>query len=271
MTVAERRNQVKSRGDRFASRPPTRIWLEQPDPRNPYLAERSYCHGYEIEQLMSGRSFVEVFYLLFRGELPEREQARLLERLMIGLIDPGPRHPATRAAMNAGIGRTRRAHILPIALAVQGGEHLGGDEVEAAMRFLSANLDADPVSVRAANPDRDEEGDRRAFPGFGSRYGGIDPMARRLAAHLAALPGAGRHLAWGVAAADRLREEGMGWLMPGVAAAALCDLGFPHRAGAGLFQLFAAPGLYAHGLEMADQPITAMPFLDAEHYVIEHD
>lgn len=260
---------VQSRGDRFASRPPTRIWLEQPSPRNPYLAERSYCHGYEIEQLMAGRSFVEVFYLLFRGELPGREEARLLERLMIGLIDPGPRHPATRAAMNAGIGRTRRGHILPIALAVQGGEHLGGDEVEAAMRFLAANLDADPVLACATNPDA--EGDRRAFPGFGSRHGGIDPMAGRLAAHLTALPGAGRHLAWGTAAAARLGGAGMGWLMPGVAAAVLCDLGFSHRAGAGLYQLFAAPGLLAHGLEMADQPITAMPFLDADHYVIERD
>lgn len=262
---------VKSRGDRFASRPPTRIWLEQASPRNPYLAERCYCHGYEIEDLMAGRGFVEVFYLLFRGELPEPDQARLLERLMIALIDPGPRHAATRAAMNAGIGRTRRPDILPIALAVQGGAHLGGEEVEAAMRFLAASLERAPAEALAAAPEPSGQGDRRAAPGFGSHYGGIDPLAGRLAAHLAALPGAGRHLAWGMAAAEHLRPDGMGWLLPGVAAAALCDLGFSHRAGAGLFQLFAAPGLLAHGLEMAGRPITDMPFLDADHYVIERD
>lgn len=262
---------VKPRGDRFARRPATRIWLEEASPRNPYLAERCYCHGYEIEALMAGRGFVEVFYLLFRGELPGRDQAELLERLMIALIDPGPRHAATRAAMNAGVGRTRRPDILPIALAVQGGAHLGGEEVEAAMRFLAANVERPPAEALADPAASAGEGDRRAAPGFGTRFGGVDPMAERLANHLAALPGAGRHLAWGAAAADHLRPAGMGWLVPGVAAAALCDLGFSYRAGAGLFQLFAAPGLLAHGLEMAAQPITAMPFLEAEHYVIERD
>jgi citrate synthase len=192
-----------------------------------------------------------------------------LERLMIALINPGPRHAATRAAMNAGIGRTATAHILPIALSVQGGAHLGGAEVEAAMRFIAANQSLEPAAVLTAHPAPESPGDKRPFPGFGSLYGGIDPLAARFAAHLARLPGAGGSLAWGNAVAEQLREEGMGWLLPGLAAAVFCDLGFPARAGAGLFQLLTAPGLLAHGLEMATRPITAMPFLDAEHYVIE--
>lgn len=137
------------------------------------------------------------------------------------------------------------------------------------MRFLAAHVDHPPTDLTFTPAAPDSEGDRRAFPGFGTRYGGIDPLAARIAAHLIAQPGAGRHLAWGEAAAETLREQGMGWLITGVAAAALCDLGFEPRAGAGLFQLLSAPGLLAHGLEMAGQPITAMPFLDADHYVIE--
>jgi citrate synthase len=265
------RKQVKTRGDQFASRPPTTVWLEQPSQANPYLAERSYCHGYELGQLTEGCNFVDVLYLLFRGELPDPDQARLLEQLMIASINPGPRHPATRAAMNAGIGRTRRPDILPIALSVLGGAHLGGDEVEAAMRFLVANVARTPAEVLTDVPAVSAEGDVRACPGFGTRFGGIDPMAERLGKQLAGLPAAGPHLAWGGAAAGVLRPAGMGWLMPGVVAAALCDLGFSYRAGAGLFQLFSAPGLLAHGLEMAGQPLTAMPFLDQDHYVIERD
>ncbi|MEW5786997.1 MAG: citrate synthase [Pseudomonadota bacterium] len=268
--AGSREPSVKSRGERFAERPATRLWLEQPAPGNPYLAERCYCHGYELDALMAGRRFAEVFYLLFRGELPHPAQADLLERLMIALINPGPRHAATRAAMNAGIGRTRRPDILPIALAVQGGAHLGGEEVESAMGFLAANL-ARPPAETWQSADPSAPGDRRAAPGFGSRFGGIDPMAARLAGHLAAMPGAGPHLAWGQAAAAGLNPLGMGWLYPGVAAAALLDLGFSRTQGAGLYQIFSAPGLLAHGLEMAGRPITAMPFLDAEHYVIERD
>lgn len=266
-------SEVRRRGEHFASRPATRICLEEASARNPYLAERRYCHGYEIGQMMGGVSFVDMFYLLFRGELPTREQSDLLEQLMIALINPGPRHAATRAAMNAGVGRTARAHILPIALNVFGGEHLGGGEAEAAMRFLLGNVDTPPENLlepSSAAPSA-EPATAPAFPGFGAHFGGVDPLAARIAAHLSAQPGSGRHLAWGMRLAEALAPAGAGWLMPGVAAAALCDLGFQAHAGAGLYQLFAAPGLFAHGLEMAGQPLTAMPFLDAARYVIERD
>lgn len=58
----------------------------------------------------------------------------------------------------------------------------------------------------------------------------------------------------------------MGWLARGVAAATMCDLGFHPRVRAGIFQLISAPGLLAHGLELTNKPITAMPFLHEHHY-----
>ena len=33
-------------------------------------------------------------------------------------------------------------------------------------------------------------------------------------------------------------------------------------------QIAGAPGLLAHAVELANQPTTAMPFVDDEHYVI---
>jgi citrate synthase len=61
----------------------------------------------------------------------------------------------------------------------------------------------------------------------------------------------------------------MGWLTTGVAAAVFCDLGFQPKIGGALFQLLGAPGLAAHGLELANKPITAMPYISDENYVIE--
>jgi len=52
-------------------------------------------------------------------------------------------------------------------------------------------------------------------------------------------------------------------------AAILCELGFQPRMGAGMFQLISAPGIFAHGIEMANKPITAMPFPDDKDYSIE--
>jgi len=190
---------------------------------------------------------------------------------MVGLCSPGPRHPATRAVMNAGVGKTESAHILPIGLSILGGEHLGGAEVSAAMRFLRSRIGRDPLEVAAgllSEQQRPAEGGWHPAPGFGSRYGARDPLSQGLAGRLAGLAGAGSCLGWGMRLAEALAPHRMGWLPTGVAGAALADLGFHPRAGAGLFQIMSAPGLLAHGLELANKPITAMPFVDDDHYHI---
>jgi len=274
MTAERKHDPVSLRKETFAQRTATRIWYEEPSRHNPYLAVNSLCHGYDLCELMEKRSFVDVFYLLFSGELPTKAQSQLLQTLMVAFINPGPRHPATRAAMNAGVGKTNPLHILPIASSVLGGEFMGGGEVETAMHFLDKYLGSDPsvVSKSAMLQSIDsssEESAASVTPGFGKRYGGIDPMAARIAHHLLELEGAGRALKWAEKLVTSLSPHGISWLMTGVAAAVFTDLGFAPRVGGCLFQLLGSPGLLAHGLEMASKPINAMPFISDENYVVE--
>lgn len=254
---------VKSRNEPFAEKTSTSIWYETPAEDNPYIAQAAYCYGYSIVELMAKRSYTDVIYLLFRGELPSSDQAELLQHLMIALINPGPRHPATRAAMNAGIGKTDPLHILPISTAVYAGDYAGAKEVENAMHFFS-NFCGKNIEEFYSSID-----ENNVPAGFGIRQGGIEIMAVQLAEHLQQLPGAGPALQWGDAFAKHLFSTGKSWLFTGVAAAALTDLGFSPRAGSCVFQLLGAPGLIAHGLEMAGKPILAMPFVSDENYVIE--
>jgi citrate synthase len=254
--------EVRSRNEAFSARAATRIWQEIPADDNPYIASAARCHGYDLFELMEKRSFVDVFYLLFRGELPSADEARLLQALMIGLINPGPRHPATRAAMNVGVGKTDPLHILPIAAGVLGGDHQGGGELEDAMRFLRKNQKSDPADLI------DFENTEKT-PGFGQRHGGVDLLAVSIGERLAAMPAAGAALKWGLGFSAALAPSGRGWLTTGVAAAVFADLGFQPRAGGVLFQLLGAPGLVAHGLEVANKPITAMPYVSDADYVIE--
>lgn len=266
--------QVRSRDVQFAEKATTKIWEETPSKENPYIPESCHCHGYELFELMAKRSVVDVFYLMFRGELPSQDEARLLESLMIGMINPGPRHSATRAGMDAGIGKTDPAHILPIGLMILGGSHLGAGEIAPAMQFFRKNRKRDPVEVATelqqdtAN-NKPTAGDRRPVAGFGSLFGSIDIMSLKLAEYLSALPAETPVLDWGQAFVSCFRTRNIGWLNPGIAAAVFTDLGFTPRAGAGLFQLISAPGLLAHGVEQSNKPITAMPFVDDNHYVIE--
>jgi citrate synthase len=261
------------RDNQFASRITTRIWSEVPSPDNPYVSEQSRCHGYELFELIKKRSFVDVLFLLFQGELPEKSQSDLLEALFIGLINPGPRHPATRAAMYTGIGKTDTAHILPISLLTLGSPYLGGNEVAASMRFLNKHYRKAPEEVVreiTKYTTHSHEGDFHIAPGFGTRFNSIDVISTELARHLSLLPGSGTILQWSSKFAQLLEDQySCGWLSTGVAAAVLSELGFHPRTGAGLFQLMNAPGLLAHGLEMSNKSITAMPFIDNEHYIIE--
>lgn len=113
-------HRVNRRNDVFVDKTKTRIWCEQSLQGNPYIAEQVFCHGYEMCDLLENSRYVDVLYLLIKGELPDKQSSRLLEKLMIGLINPGPRHPATRAAMNAGVGKTLPVHILPIGAMAMG-------------------------------------------------------------------------------------------------------------------------------------------------------
>lgn len=266
---------VERRDERFAERVETRIWLEQPAPDNPYNAAAAFCHGYDLRELLAGCSYWEYVYLLFTGRRCAADQRDLLEKLGIALANPGPRHPATRAVIAAAVSKTDPANVLPLGLNVLAGAHLGATECADAMRFLKRMSRRDPLEEarnRSADPDATTEGDRHPAPGFGTRFGGIDHLAGTLAASLAQAPGAGAVLAWAQRFAQELQRQGCGgWLMPGLAAAAFLDLGFHPKWGPGLFQWLSAPGLLAHAVEMSNQPLTALPFIDDSRYFIDDD
>lgn len=264
-------NDVVRRNDQFTGKMATKIWREVPSKSNPYIAESASCHGYDLIELCNKRSFVDVLYLMFKGDLPTAKEASIFEKLMIAFISPGPRHPAVRAAMNAGIGKTDSSHILPIGLTVLGGSHLGGAEVESSMRWLRRNSRRDPeaLAVEMLNDDSAKPIDDKLAPGFGKRFGGVDLLATKISKYFVAEESTGKVFNWASIYSKKVNEREFGWLSTGVIAAVLCDLGFQPRTGPGIYQILSAPGVFAHGIEMSNKPLTAMPFIDDEFYSIE--
>lgn len=259
----------RSRNTPFPERVRTRIWQEEPDEGNPWLARTARCHGYAHAELVRGAGFSDTVFLLLRGELPDPGQRQLMDRLLVTFCNPGPRHAATRATMNAAASGTREASLGAIALALLGGEHLGSAEVERAAAFIVARRREDPQALATAllaSGTPPAAGDRRVAPGFGTLHGGIDPHTETLAAPLIELARADGPLAWAKAFSASLVAGGCGWLAPGLAAAGALELGFGPRAAAALFQIASLPGVLAHALEVAGKGITAMPFLADTHY-----
>lgn len=258
----------KAKGDAFTDKIKTRIWQEDPETHNPFICKHAYCHGYEHTELVTQCSYIENIYLLFKSELPNKKQLILFEQLLNVLINPGPRHSATRAAMNAGIGKTQTGHILPIALNTLSGEHLGSKAVEEAMKYLLKHIAEPPQQL--VN-ELLLEGSGIVLPGFGQRFGDIDCYAEKMLSLLFGGRKDSNYYHWAMSMQQQLKAHGQGLLMSGVAAVAFSALDFSPREGAGLYQFAAAPGLLAHGLEMAGQPITAMPFIPDKNYRINYD
>ncbi len=259
----------RSRDTAFPERVRTRVWEEIPAPGNPWIASGARCHGYALEEMARRLSFEDAIFLLLRGELPDASQRPLFTRFLVSFCNPGPRHAATRAVMNAAASGTRNAALPAIGLAVLGGEHLGSAEVEQAAAFVLAHCSADPLTVArelAATLPPSSGPDIRAAPGFGTLHGSIDTFCDALAAPLMELARTDGPLSWAHAFSAALAPHGCGWLQPGVAAACLLELGFAPRATGLVYQLAALPGLLAHALETAGRGITAMPFVPENRY-----
>lgn len=239
----------------------TRICLEQPSHTNPYVAEKRYLAGYDVVELWRNCSYIDALLLLLTGELPAPAQRRLVEVFLIGVLNPGPRHPAVRAAMLAGVSKTAPEHLLPIGLLAGSGNQGGALEVEAAHEYLSANLGREPTEVAGTCLDQ-----RLPMPGFGTGYGEPEPIWQQLAAELLDVMPDHPVLLWCRAFSGVLQQHQQGWLLPGLAAAVGVTLGVGARETLGLFQLAIAPGVMAQGMEQTHKPISSNPLLRDDQY-----
>ena len=264
--------EIKSRNDVFAEKLSTKIWKEVPSEANPYISTSALCHGYDLFELMEKRSFVDVLFLLLKGELPNESQRKLLEQVMIAFINPGPRDYGGRAAIDVGNGKSRVEHILPIALGVIGGEHLGGLEVSQSLKFLQSSIGKSPADVLESlreTTDLKDTSDIHIAPGFGRRLGSIDEFVANKAKVICRHSPTGGACQWGQEFNELLNAEGFGWLSTGLCAAVFLDLEFDHRTATCMFQLINAPGLIAHAVEVSYLPITDLPFVGDDNYFIE--
>ncbi len=248
----------------------TRIWQEQAEPDNAFAALSCHCHGYDVYgELLAQASWIEYLFLLFRGEAPTKQQARLLEGLAIALANPGPRDPSVHAAMCGGVGGSTSASCLMAALAVGAGASGGAREVFNAMRDWQARgtdlaLWQSDLGVKPVDDPTDlwpAAGHPAGFDPYGVRC--TSPVQQMLA-HLAALDCA-PSLAW--LQANRVALEaaaGLPLAMPGVAAAALRDLGCTPEQGEMLLLLLRLPGAAVHALEQRDGGYKNFPFFRIE-------
>ncbi|MFG1782440.1 citryl-CoA lyase [Rhodococcus oryzae] len=214
--------------------------------------------GYPVEQLIDGIGFVEMIWLMVRGDLPTRAQASLLEKALVSAVDHGPQAPsiaAARMAATCGVG---------LHGAISTGVGLLGDDHGGAGQQCVEVLDG----IRRATPDGAGLGqavrrsldafasDRRYVPGFGHRFHPRDPRRDPL---LAAVR---RHVELGTVTGEHLvvaeeierqlaqrHDRPVPMNIDGATAVIYAELGFAPELARGLFILSRSVGILAHSWE----------------------
>lgn len=210
--------------------------------------------GYPVEQLIGEVSFVDMTWLLLRGDLPTPAQSALLEQALVAAVDHGPQAPsiaAARMAATCGVGLNS---ALATGVGLLGDVHGGAGQQCLAILDDLAGTDGLPAAVADVLADHRDRGAH--VPGFGHRFHPVDPRRDPLVAAVGAAVAdgtvEGRHLAAALEI-ERQLAEGRSRPVPmnidGATAIVYGELGFDPELSRGLFCLSRSVGILAHAWE----------------------
>jgi citrate synthase len=219
--------------------------------------------GYPIEQLIGQVGFAEMVWLMTRGDLPSRAQARLLEAALVAGVDHGPQAPSiaiARMAMTCGVGiNSAMASATNVLGDVHGGAGEQAVELFAdAIARTEAGASMEAAAGGAIDAFTAEKG--KYLPGLGHRFHPVDPRAPRLLALVDEASAAGvvsGQFATAARAIEAVLQARKGRKVPlnidGATAVIYGELGFPAPLARGLFVLSRSVGILAHAWEQSQQ------------------
>ncbi len=237
-------------------------------------AEKIYIRGYAIEDLIEKLSWIEVVFLVLLGRFPSRSEARMLEAIMVSVVDHGVRPPSTVAAVTvANTGASLNCAVSAGILAIN--KYHGGaieDSMKAISKAVEIKEKENLSEIQAAErliEDYKSRGER--IPGFGHRFHASDPRTVKLFQFAKELGVAGKFVSQAEAIEKVFSEKYCKHLpinADGAIAALLCEMQFPPEIANGIFMMSRIVGLIAHIIE-EKQKNPPMRTVDVEKYQYE--
>ena len=236
---------------------------------SPWTTELSYTsedgitiRGYDLIELIGVVPFPSVLYLLFTGELPEPNIAKLIDAIMVASIDHGPGAPSVLAARTAASGGAPLGAAAAAGLLTLNKFH--GAAVEDSMEAINRVFELSKGNINefdsaADNMVAEWRQAGRRVAGFGHRqHKKLDPRLERLfeLAREAEVTGLYLEAAHAIVRAlERKTGKDLPINIDGATAAILCEIGFPPSLSNALFMVARITGVLAH----ANEEINRMP------------
>ncbi|MEW6686651.1 MAG: citryl-CoA lyase [Candidatus Edwardsbacteria bacterium] len=213
---------------------------------------RILVRGAQIDEMMGKVSFAQAVYLVLKGELPNQNEGKMIDAILVSSIDHGVTPPSTLAARTvASCGVPLTAALASGILAI--GSYHGG-AVEDCMRTLlqaverKAQNKKDFETTAKEIVHESKQNGKKIF-GYGHRVHGQDPRTAKLFKLAEELGFFGDYLQMAKAIEEALfiaQGKRLPLNVDGAIAALLCEMKFPPELGNAFFIIARIPGLIAH-------------------------
>jgi len=213
-----------------------------------HVGHETYIRGYRLLDLVGNLSFAQAIYLILKSELPTEKESKMMEAMLVSIIDHGIAPPSAIAARAVASGGNSLNVGVAAGVLAFGSAH--GGALEDAMKFLQEGVKSGR-SVEEIVKEYLEN--KKPIPGYGHRYyKDFDPRTRRLMDIAKELGFYGPHCKFAEDVEEEIsRQKGKKLVLnvDGAIAAIASEMGFDWRLGKGFFIIGRVPGLVAHVYE----------------------
>lgn len=204
---------------------------------------KELVRGYDLGELIQKKSFVEVIYLVLRGELPSANETRMLNALFTACIDHGV--GVSSALVSRLVVSTGNSLHTALASGILAFGTLHGSAVEDAAYFFQKYKNESDIGGFV----KELREKKVRIPGYGHKVLEDDPRTESIFAVARDTGIYGTHCVFACAVRDALNAVSSKKLplnVDGALAAVLLDMGFDPRLTKGFFIIGRVPGLVAH-------------------------
>jgi citryl-CoA lyase len=213
-----------------------------------HVGHETYIRGYRLLDLVGNLSFAQAIYLILKGELPTEKESKMMEAMLVSVIDHGIAPPSAIAARAVASGGNSLNVGVAAGVLAFGSAH--GGALEDAMKFIQEGVKSGK-SVEEIVKEYLEN--KKPIPGYGHRYyKDFDPRTKRLMDIAKELGFYGPHCKFAEEVEEEIgRQKGKRLVLnvDGAIAAVASEMGFDWRLGKGFFIIGRVPGLVAHVYE----------------------
>ena len=230
--------------------------------------------GYRQEDLIGNIPYPSVVYLLLKGELPTKEQGKMMDAILTSCIDHGTTPPSSMASRIVASGEVPLPTAVAAGILSIGDAH--GGAIEKGAKFLQEGINRMKEEKKSVDEIaeilvKENIEKKKRILGFGHRIHTSDPRTKRLFLIAKELKISGDHLALSEAIEKELEIQ-IGKKLPinvdGAIAAISSDMGFDWRLGKAFFLLGRVAGLTA---QVYEEQTTQKPMREIFSCECEYD